>query len=204
MSNPKRRAYWLKTLHQWHWISAALCLIAILLLSFTGITLNHAAQIQARPRTTALTAQLPETVRAQLSRHSETAGPLPQALRDWLSRTWSLHTGARTAEWSQDEIYIALPRPGGDAWVSIDRGSGDARYEDTDRGWIAYLNDLHKGRHAGPIWTIFLDVIAAASLIFSITGLLLLKMHASQRPTTWPMVGLGLTVPLVLALLFIH
>ena len=43
-----------------------------------------------------------------------------------------------------------------------------------------------------------------ACLVFSVTGLFILKMHAARRPFTWPMVGLGLLVPLLLALLFIH
>jgi hypothetical protein len=29
-------------------------------------------------------------------------------------------------------------------------------------------------------------------------------MHAGNRPWTWPMVGLGLVLPALLALLFIH
>ena len=45
----QRRGYWLRTLHQWHWISAAVCLIGMLLFAVTGITLNHAAQIEAKP-----------------------------------------------------------------------------------------------------------------------------------------------------------
>src|SRR4051812_14498701 len=36
------RAVWLKNLHQWHWISSALCLLGMFLFSITGITLNHA------------------------------------------------------------------------------------------------------------------------------------------------------------------
>ena len=43
-----------------------------------------------------------------------------------------------------------------------------------------------------------------ACLIFSITGLLILKFHAVSRPSTWPLVGLGLVVPALLALLLIH
>jgi hypothetical protein len=77
-------------------------------------------------------------------------------------------------------------------------------YESTDRGWISYLNDLHKGRNAGAVWSWFIDIFALACLIFSITGLFLLKMHAGQRGATWPMVALGIVVPLVLAIIFIH
>ena len=45
---------------------------------------------------------------------------------------------------------------------------------------------------------------AGAALLFSFTGLFILKMHAARRPTTWPIVGLGIVIPVVLALLFIH
>ena len=54
-----RRSFWLKQLHQWHWISAALSLIGLLLFAVTGITLNHAAQIPAEPVTVEQTAALP-------------------------------------------------------------------------------------------------------------------------------------------------
>jgi hypothetical protein len=37
------RSFWLKHLHRWHWISAAACLVGMLLFAATGITLNHAA-----------------------------------------------------------------------------------------------------------------------------------------------------------------
>ena len=88
--------------------------------------------------------------------------------------------------------------------MSIDLTSGDIEYERTDRGWIAYLNDLHKGRNTGGAWSWFLDIFAIACLIFSLTGLVLLNMHAGNRAATWPMVGLGLVLPAVLALIFIN
>lgn len=201
----RRRSYWLKTLHQWHWISAALCLIGLILFALTGITLNHAQQIKATPVVVRLQAALPESLRGALRTGPEDgAAPLPPALRDWLREQWSLRLAGREAEWSADEIYLSLPRPGGDAWLSIDRASGAAEYEQTERGWISYFNDLHKGRNAGAAWGWFIDVFAGACLLFAGTGLFLLKLHAAQRALTWPTVGLGLLLPLLLALLFVH
>src|SRR5690606_4715259 len=93
---------------------------------------------------------------------------------------------------------------GGDAWLSIDLSSGELLYEHTDRGWIAWLNDLHKGRNTGTAWAWFIDVFAVACLVFCITGLFLLHLHGRQRPATWPLVGFGLVAPLLLIILFIH
>lgn len=202
------RSYWLKTLHQWHWISSALCLIGILLFSVTGVTLNHASQIEAQPVVVTRDAQLPPALLADLAATPSDAdkrnAAMPVALQRWLAQQLAIDVGARPAEWSKEEVYLALPRPGGDAWVRVDRSTGAVEYEATDRGWISYLNDLHKGRNSGVAWSWFIDLFAVACLVFSITGLFILKMHAAQRASTWPIVGLGLLIPLLLALLFIH
>lgn len=200
----QRRGFWLRTLHQWHWISSAVCLIGMLLFAATGITLNHASKIEAQPEVSQRTAQLPAALVVELKDSKEGNAPLPPAVATWLSDELSVSIGKRPAEWSEAEIYLSMPAPGEDAWLSIQRDTGEVEYERTERGWISYFNDLHKGRNAGPAWSWFLDVFALACLVFCITGLLLLQLHARQRRMTWPMVGLGLLVPLLLALLLIH
>ena len=203
--DPRRRAFWLKHLYRWHWISSAACLIGMLLFTVTGITLNHAAHIESRPQVTSRDGQLPSPLLAELA-----AGPrprkglVPAPVGDWIRRELSVSVAGREAEWSKDEVYVALPRPGGDAWLSIDLEGGEVRYERTERGWVSYLNDLHKGRNTGEAWSWFIDVFAVACLVFCTTGLFLLQLHAGGRPITWPMVGLGLVIPVILAILFIH
>jgi uncharacterized protein len=206
VAEQKRRAFWLKHLHQWHWISAAICLIALLLFSITGITLNHAAQIAAKPKVTTVENELPAPLleRFAAGGSEERKAPLPDAVNEWLSDEMGLSTSGRIAEWSEDEIYVSMPRPGGDAWLSIDRATGDVQYERTDRGVISWLNDLHKGRNTGPMWAWFIDIFAVACVLFAGTGLFLLKMHASRRPGTWPYVALGLVIPAVVIVLFVH
>ncbi len=199
------RAFWLRQMRQWHWISAAICLIGMLLFAVTGITLNHASIIEARPAVTAITKTMPPDLLRQLKADlPKGKGIVPQALANWVSGQMSVSVGGREAEWSAQEIYVALPRPGGDAWLSIDLASGEARYERTDRGWISYLNDLHKGRNTGAVWSLFLDVFAVACVVFCATGLVLLQLLATGRPSTWPLVALGLVIPALLAIFFIH
>ncbi|HAG78423.1 PepSY-associated TM helix domain-containing protein [Pseudomonas sp. NP21570] len=194
---------WLGTLRQWHWISSALCLVGMLLFAVTGITLNHAGQIESKPLVETREGQLPERLLNGLQVDTPENG-LPADLQRWLEQTLDVQLTGREAEWSDGELYVALPRPGGDAWLSLSLESGELEYELTDRGWIAYFNDLHKGRHSGEAWSWFIDLFAVACVVFSLTGLLLLQRHAGNRPGTWPLVGLGLVIPLLLALLFIH
>lgn len=201
------RAVWIKTLHQWHWISSALCLVGMILFSITGITLNHAGQIEGRPSTVTLDAQLPDSLREQLQDRANsdiTDAPIPEALAWWVRDTLDLGVGGQPGEWSPGELYLALPRPGGDAWLSVDLDSGAVAYERTDRGWIAYLNDLHKGRNTGVAWSWFIDLFAVATLVFCFTGLFLLHLHARQRRATWPVVALGVVIPVCLLMFFLH
>jgi uncharacterized protein len=203
----KSRAFWLKHLHQWHWVSAAGCLIGLVLFSITGFTLNHAAAVTSKPEVTTRTEQLPAALLEQLNgidRSSATSPALPSDVARWLRDQFAVRASVDKIEWSEDEVYLSLPRPGGDAWLTIDLASGEVTHEVTRRGWISYLNDLHKGRNTGGAWSLFIDVFAFSVLVFAITGLLLLKMHSTHRPATWPMVTLGIVLPLILAILFIH
>ncbi len=176
----------------------------MLLFALTGITLNHAAQIQAKPQVISQETQAPDAIWQNLVSPAESKAPLPDDLAKWLADELNIYAQDRLVEWDDEEIYVSLPRPGGDAWLTLDRTNGAVFYESTDRGWISYFNDLHKGRNTGSVWFWFIDVFAAACVVFCITGLILLYRHAGSRPTTWPLVGLGLVVPLLLALLFIH
>lgn len=208
-SLPKRKAghkvFWLKQLHTWHWISSAVSLIGLLLFALTGITLNHAADVEGEPVIVEQAKQLPSRLLPLIKPNeaSDVKKPLPPEIARWANDTLKMNA-AGTAEWSADEIYLGLPRPGGDGWIAIDRHSGAVTAETTDRGWISYLNDLHKGRNSGTVWKWFIDIFAVACFVFALTGLLLLKLHAAKRRSTWPLVAAGFGIPAILAVIFIH
>jgi len=190
-------------MHSWHWISAAICLAALLLFCITGITLNHASAISASPEVRKGSVQLPEALRSTLA-GEPAAGELPAALAAWVQDEFDIDTRRATVEWSQEELYLSAPGPGRDAWISVDRASGAAQFEATDRGWVAYFNDLHKGRNTGFLWSLFIDVVAAACVFFALTGLVLLWLQARQRTSTWPLVASGCGILVVLMIFMAH
>jgi len=200
----RKRMQLYRTTHLWHWISAAVCFAALTLFTITGITLNHASAIGAQPVVISGTGQLPQNLRAELLKQGDAVEPDAAAFIDWAEGAFHVSLRGATTEWQDEELYLSAPGPGRDAWVSIDRASGAAKYETTDRGWVAYFNDLHKGRNTGVWWTIFIDVIAAAVLFFSLTGLVLLWLQAGQRTSTWPLVGGGIAIVAVFMILFVH
>jgi len=204
MGSKRKSRFYVGSLREWHWISSAICLVGMLLFSATGITLNHAQEIKVKPIVTTHKAELPAALLNSIAVPDDENAPLPDALLEWLIITQKIDATNKTAEWSENEIYLSLPRPGGDAWVSIDLVTGELIHEVTNRGWIAYLNDLHKGRHTGIGWRWFIDIFAIASLLFCFTGLLLLKRYAKGRSSTWYVVAAGFGLPLVFLFLFTH
>ena len=200
-----RKSFWLKQLHTWHWMSSAVSLVGLLLFAITGFTLNHAAEIEASPASIERAAQLPPALLAKVKPDDapDSKKPLPADVAKFVGEKLEM-PAAGDAEWSIDTVYLALPRPGGDGWISIDRETGAVTSEVSSRGWIAYLNDLHKGRNSGPVWKWFIDIFVLACVVFTLTGLVLLWMHSRHRKSTWPLVAAGLVIPALLAIFFIH
>lgn len=200
-----RRARFMRQLRQWHWISGAISLISMLLFAITGLTLNHSSAFESKAATTTAEGTLaPDAVSSLAAEPKSGRAGVSAALAAAVTAAIGIDVAGREAEWTDSEVYVSLPRPGGDAWVSIERDSGKVTYEKTDRGWISYLNDLHKGRHTGQAWSLFIDAFALVSVVFCVTGLLLLQMYANGRPSTWPVVAAGLAIPVLLALFLIH
>lgn len=184
----------------WHWMSSAVCLLGMLLFAVTGITLNHAADIPSKPVVTTLEGVLDQPLLKQLTEQTAETERLLQSF--FAQQKITLHF--QQAQWDEEEIYLAMPGPGSDAWLSIDLHGGEYIYESTFRGAVAYLNDLHKGRHTGLAWKIFIDAFSVACLVFSVTGLVLLFRYAKTRTSTMPLLALGGLIPLLILLLFVH
>lgn len=198
-----RSAFWKGQLRTWHWISSAICLAGLLLFAVTGFTLNHAASIEAQPVTVTREANVTPPLLQRLAR-AQDGKPLPDDMAAALKQETGVDIAGRAVENRDGELYIDLPGPGVDSYLSIDMAEGRASYEHTSRGVIAVLNDLHKGRDAGAAWGLFIDLIALACVIFAITGLGLLWVHARGRRLTWPLTTLGVVLPVLLFILFVH
>lgn len=199
------RGFWLRQMQTWHWISAALSLTGLLLFAVTGITLNHAASIPSKPVTREQTATLPAPLLARLKAFpAETTDAAPADIARWARGEFKVSIAGKPTETTAEELYVSLPEAGGDGWLTIDRETGEATRERTTRGAVAWLNDLHKGRNTGKVWFWFIDVFALACVVFAITGFALTWLHAWRRPLTWPMLGLGVLIPVVIAVFLLH
>ncbi|XQW85865.1 PepSY-associated TM helix domain-containing protein [Thalassotalea piscium] len=190
---------------QWHWISAGICSVGMLFFSWTGITLNHAADITVNADITTVETRLPDTVMQEWRLREQNSQQLPDSINQYLITNYQLHlSGDLIGESNDGEFYLAMPKPGVDAWLSVDMETGDLIYEKTNRGWISFFNDLHKGRYTNLAWQWFIDIFAIGSIIFCLSGLWLLYKQSKFRLSTLPFVSLGVLLPLIIILASLH
>ena len=178
-----------------HWISSAVGLASLVFFSITGITLNHPDWFAAQPSASLEEVTLP-SVWLQEFRLADELAQL-ELLSTELNNRWRLGL-PRNIDRDEIEWVLDYQRPGGIDTVVLALETGELALERVDDGLIATINDLHKGRHAGAAWIYLIDITAIICLLFAVTGMLLLYVHAGKRRSTWPLVGLGTALPFLL------
>lgn len=205
---PKKRSgkftLTLMTVRKWHWMSAALCFVCLLLFAVTGITLHHSKILLPKPIVSTVEGDLPQDMLVLINLPAEKKAPVVAApIYEWFARkNIFLHPG-RT-EIKDGKLILLSGRPGMTVSLSLELETGHYKYETNDRGWMGYFNDLHKGKNTGDAWVYFIDLFAIACIIFSVTGFILLQRYANTRAKTWPLLIAGFLLPVFFMMFLIH
>ena len=91
---------------------------------------------------------------------------------------------------------VSFKGPGYSADTFIDRESGHYSVTELDHGLTALINDLHKGRDTGAVWSAVIDLSAALMILISLTGLVLL-FYLKLKRVSGVMVALAGTAVLI-------
>lgn len=190
MAKPKNWSY---RLRQWHWVSSAWVLTLLVFFSITGITLNRAAWFPATAQVVSLHLSLsPEQMQAW-----RLAGPA--AFESWLQTQHQIALTDFDRQIEAQEWYYVRDTPGTQAWLSLDWQAQALVYESRFRGWVAYFNDVHKGRHTSAVWHWVMDISALICVLSALSGIYLLWKH---RPQARQYVYWGSALP-ILVLIFL-
>jgi hypothetical protein len=157
-------------------------LAAVLFFSVTGLTLNHPdwffagseSSVQAEGRMNARWLHVSDPAAGP---GGESGVTVPVAKLEVVEHLRKAH-GIRgaLAEFTVDEgeCLVSFKGPGYAADAFIDRVSGHYTVTQSYHGVIAVINDLHKGRDTGPVWSVVIDLSAAMMTLIALTGLVLL------------------------------
>lgn len=194
---PKRKSGPKFRLHQLlRWLHTYVSLFSLLVLVFfalTGITLNH-----------------PEWTFGMEERSRTEKGTLPAGMiidgkPNWLQVAEELrakhHLRGRVKDERVDagEGSLAFRGPGyaADAFFSIENGEYEVSV--TDQGPVGLMNDLHRGRDAGPGWSLLVDLSGAFLTFVSLTGLGILFYLKKSRVAGFALAAVGAVVLVILA-----
>jgi hypothetical protein len=182
-------------------------LAAVLFFSVTGVTLNHPdwffgnseRQVQAEGQLEVRWLHAGANPSATVD-DSDAAGAAGEPDRskevaklevvEHLRKAHGIRGALADFRVDETECAVSFKGPGYAADAFIDRDSGHYNLTETLHGFVAVLNDLHKGRDTGPVWSAVIDISAVVLTIISLTGLILIFFLKLRR-------GPGLVVSLV-------
>lgn len=73
-----------------------------------------------------------------------------------------------------EDCEVTFQGPGYAATARIQRSDGRYEVTVTCNDLVSVMNDFHKGRHTGPIWSLVIDVSAVVATLVSLSGFALI------------------------------
>ncbi|MCA0297371.1 MAG: PepSY-associated TM helix domain-containing protein [Actinobacteria bacterium] len=181
-----------RLLHSW---LSMFSLLVVLFFSATGLTLNHQ-----------------DWTFGQAPQVTTTSGTLPAgAIADGHPNYLVISEYLRSQQGATGEITdygldgdagrISYAGPGYTGAATFSVSAGTFSMESTRYGLVAIANDLHKGRHTSPAWSLTIDIVAVVLVLVSLTGLVLGLVIPRRRRSALILMGLGVAAGV--ALLFV-
>lgn len=170
------------------YVSMAL-LTLLLFFSVTGITLNHPEWFSDHQASVIEKEQTIKGIAKQLIAQSELTKAQQQKITELVEQAFSISLQSITPELMSGELFYSIKQAGLSTSIAVDLETGEAFYEQTQYGWWAVLNDLHKGRNTSNFWGWIIDLSSILFIIFAITGFILAMPQKRFRRTLLLSVG---------------
>ena len=178
-------------------------LAAVLFFSVTGITLNHPDWVFGQvERSRAVEGDLDvKWIGRELAGANISSEVKKLEVVEHLRKTHKVRGALAEFRVDDSECMVSFKGPGYSADAFIDRDSGHYSVTELDHGLIAVINDLHKGRDTGAVWSLVIDLSAGLMTLISLTGLVLL-FYLKLKRVTGVMVALVGTIVLIVIFRF--
>ena len=175
-------------------------LFVLLFFSVTGVTLNHPEWFGVGPEHTSEAEGTlePRWVKV-LDSENPTRAVSKLEVVEHLRRAHGVRGALAGFTIDERECVVTFKGPGYSADAFIERGTGGYRLTQMSHGFLATINDLHKGRDTGPVWSAVIDLSAVLMILASLTGLVLLFSIKRRRLAGFvtALVGMALVMAVV-------
>ena len=183
----------------------------VLFFGVTGITLNHpdwafggsevVVQVQGKVETRWLNPDAGKS-EAQAGTDSNSERPVMKLeIVEHLRKEHDIRGALTVFKVDDAECMVTFKGPGYSADAFINRESGQYNLTESRAGFMAVINDLHKGRDTGKAWAVVIDISAGLMVVISLTGFALL-FYIKRRRVPGIFIGLLGTIALLAAYWF--
>ena len=150
---------------------------ALFFFAFTGITLNHPSWTENRQKV--------ETMKGNVDpawvAGTDTASVEKSRIVEYVRDQHKVRGNLTEFRISESECSLAFDGPGYTAYGMIERSTGTYELVATSAGFIAAMNDLHKGSYTGIKWNVIIDITAAILIVISLSGFIMIFFMAKKR-----------------------
>jgi hypothetical protein len=164
-------------------------LATLLFFSVTGITLNHpdwffgeadhSVQAHSQMNVKWLNLDVPRADPGDEADASRRVAKLEVV--EHLRKAHGIRGALAEFRTDDRECMVTFKGPGYAADAFIDRATGRYDLTESYHGFVAVINDLHKGRDTGKAWSVLIDLSAVLTTLISLTGLVLLFYIKRRR-----------------------
>lgn len=182
------------------WLHIYLSMVSFAIVFFfavTGLTLNHADKFGGEVHTKEIKGKL----NVGWVKVADTTRIDKLAIVEYLRNTYSIRAALADFRTDDEQCTASFKGPGYAADVFINRDSGTYDVQETSAGFVGIINDLHKGRDSGPVWSIFIDIAASLMTLVSLTGMILILYMKKKRMAGLTVAVIGLLVAYVVYVL---
>ena len=110
---------------------------------------------------------------------------------EFLHRAHNIKTAVNDFRIDESQCTVSFKGPGYSADGFINRETGEYELTENRMGFVAVINDLHKGRDTGVAWSWLIDISAVFMTFVSLTGMALIFFLKRRRVSGLIMTVIG-------------
>ena len=154
----------------------------------TGLTLNHADWFFGDQPTAS---RQQGKLNAKWVAPGDAASVAKLEVVEHLRRTHGVKGFVGEFRIEDEKCSVVFKGPGYVAEATLDRATGTYELSETRMGFVAIINDLHKGRDTGAGWSLVVDLSAVLMVAVSLSGMVLIYFVKRRFVSGLVMAALG-------------